>query len=68
MMSTQTASPAAPVRQDWLDRWSEEIIEPDLPIVEVSLRSGFKNQSHFTSWFRKYTNFTPKLWRELKLA
>jgi predicted TIM-barrel fold metal-dependent hydrolase len=23
-----------PVRQEWLDRWSEEIIEPDLPIVD----------------------------------
>ena len=35
----QTASPAAasphlPVRQDWLDRRREEIIEPDLPIVD----------------------------------
>ena len=36
----QTASPGAaisphlPVRQDWLDRRREEIIEPDLPIVD----------------------------------
>jgi L-fuconolactonase len=35
----QTASPAAasphlPVRQDWLDRGREEIIEPDLPIID----------------------------------
>src|SRR5438309_3282347 len=35
----QTASPAAasphlPVRQDWLDRRHEEIIEPELPIVD----------------------------------
>ena len=35
----QTASPAAasphlPFRQDWLDRRGEEIIEPDLPIVD----------------------------------
>lgn len=44
------------------------LARPELPIVEVSLRTGFKNQSHFTSWFRKYTNFTPKLWRDLKLA
>lgn len=40
----------------------------NLPIVEISLRAGFKNQSHFTTLFRKYTKFTPKLWRELKLA
>ena len=36
----QSASPGAaigphlPVRQDWLDRRREEIIEPDLPIVD----------------------------------
>lgn len=39
-----------------------------LPIVEVSLQSGFKNQSHFTSIFRKLTNLTPKTWRSLRLA
>jgi predicted TIM-barrel fold metal-dependent hydrolase len=33
-MSAQTASLDLPVRQGWLDRWSEEIIEPDLPIVD----------------------------------
>jgi len=37
-MSTPTASSpanvASPVRQDWLDRWQEEIIEPALPIVD----------------------------------
>jgi predicted TIM-barrel fold metal-dependent hydrolase len=34
-MSTPTAPPApSPVHQEWLDRWQEEIIEPDLPIVD----------------------------------
>jgi L-fuconolactonase len=33
-MSMQIASPDAPVRQEWLDRWSEEIIDPALPIVD----------------------------------
>lgn len=46
----------------------ELLAKNDLPIVEISLRAGFKNQSHFTTLFRKYTKFTPKLWRELKLA
>jgi AraC family transcriptional regulator len=40
----------------------------DLPIVEISLRAGFKNQSHFTTLFHKFTKYTPKTWRELKLA
>lgn len=30
-MSAPTGSP---VRQEWLDRWREEILEPDLPIVD----------------------------------
>ena len=33
-MSAPTAAPPSPVRQEWLDRWSEEILEPELPIVD----------------------------------
>lgn len=51
-----------------LERAKELLARPDVSIVEVSLRTGFKNQSHFTTLFRKYTNFTPKIWRDLKLA
>ncbi len=48
---------------------AKRLLENDeLPIVEVSLQSGFKNQSHFTSIFRKLTNLTPKTWRSLRLA
>lgn len=36
----------------------------DLPIVEISLRAGFKNQSHFTTLFRKLTAMTPKAYRD----
>jgi AraC family transcriptional regulator len=61
-------TPQKYVMQQRLERAKVLLARPELPIVEVSLRSGFKNQSHFTTWFRKYTNFTPKLWRELKLA
>jgi len=61
-------TPQQYVMQQRLERAKLLLARPDLPIVEVSLRTGFKNQSHFTSWFRKYTNFTPKLWRDLKLA
>lgn len=62
------STPQQYVMQRRLERAKMLLARPDLPIVEVSLRSGFKNQSHFTSWFRKYTKFTPKLWRDLKLA
>ena len=47
-----------------IERAKELLAKDDLPIVEVSLRTGFKNQSHFTSLFRKFTSFTPKTWRE----
>ena len=65
---TTGKTPQQYVMQQRLERAKLLLARPELPIVEVSLRSGFKNQSHFTSWFRKYTNFTPKLWRDLKLA
>ncbi len=51
-----------------IERAKQLLAKAELPIVEVSLRTGFKNQSHFTTLFRKFTNLTPKLWRELKLA
>lgn len=50
--------------QQRIERAKELLAKEDLPIVEVSLRTGFKNQSHFTSLFRKFTRFTPKMWRE----
>jgi AraC family transcriptional regulator len=51
-----------------IERAKELLATNDLPIVEISLRTGFKNQSHFTTLFRKFTKYTPKMWRELKLA
>lgn len=50
--------------QQRIERAKELLAKADLPIVEVSLRTGFKNQSHFTSLFRKVTSLTPKVWRE----
>ena len=61
-------TPQQYLMQRRMERAKELLAFPDLPIVEVSLRAGFKNQSHFSSLFRKYTNLTPKLWRELKIA
>ena len=49
-----------------IERAKELLAKQDLPIVEVSLRTGFKNQSHFTSLFRKFTSLTPKVWREAR--
>ena len=51
-----------------IERAKQLLATDDLPIVEISLLTGFKNQSHFTTLFRKFTNSTPKTWRDLKLA
>lgn len=62
---TSTGStPQQFVMQRRIERAKELLSKNDLPIVEVSLRTGFKNQSHFTSLFRKFTSLTPKMWRE----
>lgn len=52
------------VMHERIERAKELLQSEDLPIVEVSLLTGFKNQSHFTSLFRKFTRLTPKIWRE----
>ncbi len=41
------------------------LIEDELPIVEIGLRVGFKNQSHFTTLFRRLTTMTPKAYRDV---
>lgn len=65
---TTGLTPQQYLMQQRIERAKELLASDDLPIVEISLRTGFKNQSHFTTLFRKFTNVTPKLWRELKLA
>lgn len=44
------------------------LVESELPIVEIGLRAGFKNQSHFTTLFRKITAMTPKAYRNENLS
>jgi AraC family transcriptional regulator len=44
------------------------LVESELPIVEIGLRAGFKNQSHFTTLFRKITAMTPKAYRNERLS
>ena len=61
-------TPQQYLMQQRIERAKELLAKDELPIVEISLRTGFKNQSHFTTLFRKWTKFTPKMWRELKLV
>jgi AraC family transcriptional regulator len=39
------------------------LTDSELPIAEIGLCAGFKNQSHFTTLFRKFTTMTPKAYR-----
>lgn len=61
-------TPQKYLMQQRIERAKVLLTDKNLPIVEVSLQTGFKNQSHFTTLFRKFTKFTPKIWRELKHA
>jgi AraC-like DNA-binding protein len=36
----------------------------DLALVEIALQTGFQNQPHFTTVFKKITAVTPRRWRE----
>lgn len=65
---TTGLTPQKFLMQQRIERAKELLANDELPIVEISLRTGFKNQSHFTTLFRKFTKLTPKTWRELKLA
>lgn len=36
-----------------------------LPVLEIALRTGFSNPSHFTSQFRRYVGTTPRKYRRV---
>jgi AraC family transcriptional regulator len=46
-----------------IERAKASLTKSELPIVEVGLRAGFNNQSHFTRLFHKRTGVTPKAYR-----
>lgn len=48
-----------------IERAKSLLAKSELPIVEVGFRVGFKNQSHFTTLFRKLTSLTPKAYRDI---
>lgn len=46
-----------------IERAKALLARRDLPLIEVSLRSGFSHQSHFTRLFRRVTGTTPNSYR-----
>lgn len=59
-------TPQQYLMQQRINRAKELLTKGDLPLVEVSTQAGFKNQSHFTTLFRKFTALTPRAFREAK--
>lgn len=46
-----------------VERAKSLLTESEIPLVEVSSRSGFSHQSHFTRLFRRLTGMTPQSYR-----
>lgn len=46
-----------------VERAKAMLAKDNLPLIEVSLRSGFSHQSHFTRLFRRVTGTTPHSYR-----
>lgn len=56
-------SPYQFVLQQRIERAKQLLQQKDLAIAEIALLSGFKNQSHLTTLFRKFTGVTPRVFR-----
>lgn len=44
-------------------RVEEMLGDPDLPLTQVAVDSGFADQAHFTRVFRRFFGLTPAAWR-----
>jgi AraC family transcriptional regulator len=44
------------------------LAKSSLPIIDVAVRVGFVDQSHFTTTFRKLTSMTPRNYRNASLS
>ena len=60
---TLGVTPIQYLMQQRIERAKQLLADSDLPLSEIALNVGFKNQSHFTTLFRKFTEMTPKAWR-----
>lgn len=48
------------VRQKRVELACGEIVKGELPLVEIAVRAGFYDQSHFTKIFKRFAGMTPK--------
>ena len=61
---TTGLTPIQFLTQRRVEQAKQLLAREELPIVEIGLRVGFKNQSHFTTLFRRLTTMTPKAYRD----
>ncbi len=62
---TAGESPHQFVLRQRVERAKNLLKAGDLTLAEVTIESGFANQSHLTQIFRRYTGLTPKAYRKL---
>lgn len=60
---TMGATPIQFLMQQRIDRAKSLLAGSEQPLSQIALSVGFKTQSHFTSQFRKFTEMTPRAWR-----
>jgi AraC family transcriptional regulator len=53
------------MRQLRIEYASRQILQTDLPMVEIALASGFSDQSSFTVAFKNVTGITPSAYRRI---
>jgi AraC family transcriptional regulator len=53
------------MRQLRIDHASRQILQTELPMVEIALNSGFSDQSSFTVAFKNVTGITPSAYRRV---
>lgn len=44
------------------------MLEQGIPAIEVALKTGFSDQSHFTNYFSKYIGLSPRTYQEIYLT
>ncbi len=60
---TTNLTPIQFLMQRRVERAKSLLAQSELPLAEIALSVGFKNQSHFSTLFRKLTEMSPKAWR-----
>ncbi len=65
---TTGSTPHQFIVQRRIERAKVLLAQSNLPIIEVAVRVGFVDQSHFTTTFRKLTSMTPRIYRNAILS